>query len=350
MNLDFWKNRRVLVTGHTGFKGSWLSLWLQSLGADVIGYSLLPPTEPNLFDLAGVQNGIVSIFGDVTVLNHLRRSVREHQPDIVFHMAAQALVRRSFAQPRETYETNVMGTVNVLEAARGRDELRVLVNVTSDKCYENREWERGYREGDALGGSDPYSSSKGAAELVTDAYRRSFFAGPEATRIVSARAGNVIGGGDWSEDRLVPDLIKAVLAGATLRVRNPTAVRPWQHVLNPLSGYLVLAQAAWEDPAIAGAWNFGPPDDDARQVGWVVEQLAARWPGGVHWERDEGDAPHEAHYLKLDSSHARSSLGWQPAWSLEPALDATVSWYRSYADSGDLRALTLAQIGEFSAV
>ncbi|HLW95895.1 MAG TPA: CDP-glucose 4,6-dehydratase [Solirubrobacteraceae bacterium] len=352
MGVDpgFWRGRRVLLTGHTGFKGSWLSLWLQELGAQVVGLSVDIPTSPSLYELAGLERSMEWIRADVRDHDAVRAAIDRAAPEIVIHMAAQALVRRSFAQPRETYETNVMGTVNVLEAARGRDELRVLVNVTSDKCYENREWERGYREGDALGGSDPYSSSKGAAELVTDAYRRSFFAGPEATRIVSARAGNVIGGGDWSEDRLVPDLIKAVLAGATLRVRNPTAVRPWQHVLNPLSGYLVLAQAAWEDPAIAGAWNFGPPDDDARQVGWVVEQLAARWPGGVHWERDEGDAPHEAHYLKLDSSHARSSLGWQPAWSLEPALDATVSWYRSYADSGDLRALTLAQIGEFSAV
>ena len=259
-------------------------------------------------------------------------------------MAAQALVRRSFAAPRQTYETNVMGTVNVLEAARAAEGVRAVVNVTSDKCYENREWEWGYREDEPMGGFDPYSSSKGCAELVTSAFRRSFFSEPGGPRLASARAGNVIGGGDWAEDRLLPDLMRAVLDGRPARVRNPNAIRPWQHVLNPLSGYLVLAQALWESPEHARAWNFGPPEEDARSVGWIVRQVAELWPRELRWEEDAGPHPHEARYLKLDSSLARERLGWQPPMSLQRALAATVDWYRELGDGGDMRALTIGQI------
>jgi CDP-glucose 4,6-dehydratase len=344
----FWRGRRVLVTGHTGFKGSWLALWLQELGAEVTGFSDSVPTEPSLFELARVGAGLRDLRGDVRDAAAVQDAVAG--AEVVLHLAAQPLVRRSYQDPRETFEVNVMGTVNVLEAVRAEPGVRVVVNVTSDKCYENREWEWAYREDEPMGGKDPYSASKGAAELVTAAYRRSFFAGPAGPRLASARAGNVIGGGDWGEDRLLPDVVRATLAGRPVAVRNPASVRPWQHVLNPLSGYLALARALWDEPAHAGAWNFGPSEDEARPVRWVLERLAARWEGSLTWSHDDGEHPPEAHYLKIDSSRARARLGWQPGWSLEQALDSIVDWYASLATGADMRTVTLEQIGAFEGV
>jgi CDP-glucose 4,6-dehydratase len=351
MNLEFWKNRRVLVTGHTGFKGSWLSLWLQSLGADVIGYSLSPPTEPNLFDLAGVQNGIVSIFGDVTVLNHLRRSVREHQPEIVFHLAAQALVRRSYIDPIGTYATNVQGTVNVLEAIREVSSIKAAVIITSDKCYENREDSRAYRETDRLGGSDPYSNSKACAEFVTAAYSKSFFTGAGGritVGVATARAGNVIGGGDWATDRLIPDVMRATLTGGELLIRNPNAVRPWQHVLEPLSGYLLLAERVYEDPArFSQSWNFGPDESENVPVSEVLERVRKLWGTDLSWRLDESSQPHEAKYLRLDCTKAKAELGWKPRVNLDSALLATVKWYKAFQSHQDVRSLVLEQIHSY---
>jgi CDP-glucose 4,6-dehydratase len=347
---EFWRGRRVLLTGHTGFKGSWLSLWLQSLGAEVVGLSVDVPTEPSLHRLAGLDASMEGISADIRDFDALRGALARSRPDVVIHMAAQSLVRRSFAQPRETYETNVMGTVNLFEAVRLGGGVRVLVNVTSDKCYENREWEWGYREQEPMGGHDPYSNSKGCAELITAAYRRSFFeASDEGPRLASARAGNVIGGGDWSEDRLIPDLMRAVMAGEKLMLRNPAAVRPWQHVLNPLSGYLILAQALWDDAAYADGWNFGPSDEEAQRVDWIVERVADRWPSEVRWERDSRPQSHEAQHLKLDSARARSRLGWRPRWQLPECIDALVEWYAAYADGADVHALSLAQLDRFAA-
>jgi CDP-glucose 4,6-dehydratase len=343
----FWRGRRVLVTGHTGFKGSWLSLWLQSLGAEVTGFSDGVPTQPSLYELARVGAGMESVVGDVRDAAAVAAALAGCKPEVVIHMAAQPLVRRSFAEPRATYETNVMGTVNLLEAVRLDGGVRAVVNVTTDKCYENREWEWGYREDEAMGGHDPYSSSKGAAELVTSAYRRSFFSDPEGPRLASARAGNVIGGGDWGEDRLVPDLMRAALAGETAQVRNPNSIRPWQHVVNPLSGYLVLSQAIWESPRHAGGWNFGPPDEEARPVGWLIERLASLWPERVRWAVDDGPHPHEANYLKLDSSRARSRLGWRPLVALDLALAETAAWYRELEAGAEMREVTLRQLELF---
>jgi CDP-glucose 4,6-dehydratase len=344
----FWAGRRVLLTGHTGFKGAWLSLWLQVLGAQVTGFSDGVPTDPSLYELARAGEAMEDVEGDVRDGRAVAAALAAADPEIVIHMAAQSLVRRSFAEPRETYETNVMGTVNVLDAVRSAPgRVRVIVNVTSDKCYENREWEWGYREGEPMGGHDPYSSSKGAAELVTTAFRRSFFSHPAGPRLASARAGNVIGGGDWGEDRLVPDIMRAALAGEEVRIRNPNSIRPWQHVLNPLSGYLVLAQAVWEAPENAEGWNFGPPEQDARPVGWLVERLGELWPGELRSSIDEGPNPHEARYLKLDSSRARGRLGWRPLLGLEEALGATVDWYRELRAGADMRAVTTGQIEAF---
>jgi CDP-glucose 4,6-dehydratase len=341
----FWSGRRVLVTGHSGFKGVWLTLWLQSLGAHVIGLSGPPASVPSLYQLARVERDVDSFDGDIRDVEGVARAVAQSRPEVVLHLAAQALVRRSFEDPRETYEINTMGTVNLLDAVRRHGaDVRAVVVVTSDKCYENREWEWGYREDDPMGGHDPYSSSKGAAELVTSAYRRSFFSAPAGPRIASARAGNVIGGGDFGRDRLVPDLMRAALAGEPLRLRNPQAVRPWQHVLNPLSGYLLLAQALWASAEHACAWNFGPPEHDARSVAWIVERLAELWPGGLQWSVDEGPHPHEARYLKLDSSRARSRLGWRPPVALADALASIVEWYGALREGSDMRSLTSAQI------
>ena len=352
---DFWRDRRVLLTGHTGFKGSWMALWLQSLGASVTGFALDVPTEPSLYKLARAHEGMDDVAGDVRDHDAIAAAVAHADPEVVIHMAAQSLVRRSFAQPLDTYATNVMGTVNVLDAVRLHGAgVRAIVNVTSDKCYENREWEWGYREEEPMGGHDPYSSSKGCAELVTAAFRRSFFAAEESAggdapgrhgaRLASARAGNVIGGGDWGEDRLLPDLMRAALAHEPARVRNPNSIRPWQHVLNPLSGYLVLAQALWESAEHARGWNFGPPEGDARPVGWLVERVSELWSGELRWSIDDGPHPHEARYLKLDSARARTHLGWRPLLDLDAALEATVDWYEQLRAGADMRAVTIGQI------
>jgi CDP-glucose 4,6-dehydratase len=362
LDVSFWRGRRVLLTGHTGFKGAWLSLWLQSLGAEVTGISLgEPQSEPSLYELARVGEGMASsVVCDIRDAVALERELARASPEVVIHMAAQSLVRRSFASPRETYETNVIGTVNLLEAVRLCEGVRAVVVVTSDKCYENREQKGGYREEDKLGGHDPYSSSKAAAELVTSAYRRSFFSAEDAPRVATARAGNVIGGGDWGEDRLIPDLMRAAVVGSEgvapswgkgepLRLRNPSAVRPWQHVLCPLSGYLLLAQALCESSTYARPWNFGPDPRDARTVEWVVRQVSALWPGGVPWEIDRGEHPHEAPLLELDSSQVRSQLGWFPPLDLEAGLKATVDWYMVWREGQDIRELTLEQVAELMA-
>lgn len=361
MNPTFWRDRRVLLTGHTGFKGAWLSLWLQSLDARVTGYSLAPPSNPSLFELARVAQNMESVTGDVRDLDTLTRRLAESRAEIVIHMAAQSLVRRSYANPVETYATNVMGTVNVLEAVRRAEHVRAVVVVTSDKCYENREWVWGYRESDPMGGHDPYSNSKGCAELVTAAYRKSFFevdGERPSARIASARAGNVIGGGDWAEDRLLPDVFRALLEGRAVAVRNPAATRPWQHTLEPLSGYLLLAERLCADDGAryADGWNFGPREEDARPVAWVVGRVGELWkPDGSGratdaevWTRDErGGHPHEARYLKLDCSKARQELGWRPRWSLEEGLRATVEWYRAYGRGADVRSVVLNQISSY---
>lgn len=349
----FWRDRTVFITGHTGFMGGWLALWLQQLGAKVVGYALPPPTVPNLFEVARVADGMTSLQGDIRDLPHLRSALADCRPEIVFHLAAQSLVRHSYADPLETYATNVMGTAHVLEAVRGISSVRAVLCVTSDKCYENREWLWGYREDEAMGGFDPYSSSKGCAELVIAAYRRSYFHparyAEHGVSIASARVGNVIGGGDWAEDRLVPDVIRALSVRQPINVRNPQAIRPWQHVLEPVAGYLLLARMLLGETgsAFAEGWNLGPGEDDVWSVSRLVERLAALWGDGPGWERDSGDHPHEAQCLKLDCAKARTRLGWAPRWALERGLQATVDWYRAYRDGADMRALTLAQIEQF---
>lgn len=353
INKDFWKGKRVLITGHTGFKGSWLSLWLQAEGAQVVGYALAPPTNPSLFEAAKVGKGMTSVIGDIRDLAKLQTVFTEYQPEIVVHMAAQPLVRHSYIEPVETYSTNVMGTVNLFEAVRSTDSVRAVVNVTSDKCYENREWVWGYRENDAMGGYDPYSNSKGCAELVTAGYRNSYFHpdtyATHGVAVASVRAGNVIGGGDWAEDRLIPDIMRTITQGKPVKIRNPHAIRPWQYVLEPLAGYLLLAQKLYkEGTACAEGWNFGPNDEDAKSVQWITDRLTRSWGGNASWQLDEGDHPHEAHYLKLDCSKAKIRLGWQPKWHLEDALDAISYWYRAYQDGQDMSDITLHQIEVFS--
>jgi len=340
----FWRGRRVLVTGHTGFKGAWLVLWLHALGAEVTGFSRPPHTDPSLFALARLDELCDSRTGDVRDPQAVAAAVEAADAEVVLHLAAQALVRRSFREPRETYEVNVMGTVNVLDAVRRHGGAKAIVSVTSDKCYENRGWEWGYRESDALGGHDPYSSSKACQELVSAAFRRSFDA-PLAT----ARAGNVIGGGDWGEDRLLPDVLRGALAGEPIAIRRPDAVRPWQHVLNPIGGYLVLAEQLATQTGVAAAFNFGPADEDVRPVRWVVEQLTALWPDPLDWRVDEGPHPHEAATLRLDSSRARQALGWGPRWDLEAGLAATVRWHLAVRDGADARATSLEQIAAYGA-
>jgi len=349
VNADFWRRKRVLLTGHTGFKGSWLSLWLNSLGAQVRGLALQPPTSPNLFNVARVDSCVESRIGDIRNFETVLDCVVDFQPEIVIHMAAQPLVRVSYEDPITTYATNVMGTVHILEAARRVGSVRCIVNVTTDKCYENKDWVWGYREDEPMGGFDPYSSSKGCAELVTSAYRRSFYE-PGKIAIASARAGNVIGGGDWAADRLVPDLLRAFQQSKSAAIRNPHAVRPWQHVLEPLSAYLILAERLWNDgQKIAGAWNFGPADDDARSVEWIADRLRALWGEGADWKRDTETHPHEANYLKLDISKAKSRLGWFPKWSLDVTLNNIVHWHKMWMNSGDMQAFCLKQINEHSA-
>lgn len=346
----FWRGKRVFLTGHTGFKGSWMSLWLQQMGAELTGFALAPPTDPALFEQAAVAAGMTSVIGDIRDGDALGAAMAAAEPEIVIHMAAQPLVRASYDDPVGTYATNVMGTVHLLEGVRRARACRAGVIVTTDKCYENREWAWGYREDEAMGGHDPYSNSKGCAELVTSAYRRSFFGAEGAAAIGSGRAGNVIGGGDWATDRLIPDILRAVAAGEPVLIRNPLAIRPWQHVLEPVAGYLVLAQALWErGDAAATAWNFGPRDDDARPVQWIVERMCALWGDGAGWTHDASVQPHEARYLKLDISRAAEGLRWQPAWRLEEALERIVAWHRAWIAGGDMRAHCVAEIDAYAA-
>jgi CDP-glucose 4,6-dehydratase len=345
----FWANKRVFLTGHTGFKGSWTALWLQQMGAQVTGFALSPPTSPALFDVARVAEGMTSVIGDIRDRDLLAQTLLDADPEIVIHMAAQPLVRASYDDPVGTYATNVMGTVHLLEAIRQAPSVRAGVIVTTDKCYENREWVWGYREDEAMGGHDPYSNSKGCAELVTSAYRRSFFDGATGKAIATGRAGNVIGGGDWAADRLIPDILRAIDRGEKVLIRNPLAIRPWQHVLEPVGGYLVLAQTLWNDAAgAAQAWNFGPRDDDARPVQWIVERMCSLWGDGAGWTHDESTQPHEARYLKLDISKARDGLGWVPRWSLAEALRSIVAWHRDWALGADMHHHCLSEIVRFA--
>lgn len=349
MNAAFWRGRRVFLTGHTGFKGGWLSLWLAELGAEVHGYALAPPTEPNFFTVSALEKRLASsVIADIRDAQTLERAMQAARPEVVLHLAAQPLVRHSYTEPVETYSVNVMGTINLLEAVRKSPGVRAVVNVTTDKCYENREWVWPYRENEALGGFDPYSSSKACSELATAAWRRSFL-DAAGVRLASARAGNVIGGGDWAADRLVPDFLRALDGGRPLVVRSPLATRPWQHVLEPLSGYLALAEKLCADGGdCAEAWNFGPDEADARPVQWIVETLCARVPGAA-WQRDAAPQPHEAHTLRLDSAKAHARLGWRPRWNLSRALEATLDWHQAWKAGTDMAGFSLRQIRAYAA-
>lgn len=354
VNPAFWRGRRVFLTGHTGFKGAWLSIWLDRLGAALSGMSLPPPTSPSLFESAELAQVVATSFADIRDHRVLAETMCAAQPEVVFHLAAQSLVRVGYQDPVGTYGVNVMGTVHLLEAVRSCPSIRAVVIVTSDKCYANMEWPWGYRENEPMGGHDPYSNSKGCAELVVSAYRSSFFNqanfSTHRVAVASARAGNVIGGGDWAGDRLVPDFIRAMEAGELLRIRSPKAIRPWQHVLEPLSGYLILAQRLVEDgPRFADAWNFGPSDQEARPVEWLVEELNSLWGGGARWLPDEGGHPHEANHLKLDSSKAQAQLGWSPHWNLPETLAYIVDWHRAYRVGGDAHRICLDQISAYEA-
>jgi len=351
IDRKFWEKKKVFLTGHTGFKGSWLCLWLHALGAEVTGYALDPPTDPSLYELSGTASLVNTITADVRDGKKLVSAVKEAAPEIVFHMAAQSLVGESYRNPVETYSTNVLGTVNFLEAVRNCESIRAVINVTSDKCYENKEWVWGYRENEPLGGYDPYSSSKACAELVTSAYRNSFFDTENyhthGVGVASARAGNVIGGGDWANDRLIPDAVRALLKGERIIVRNPTAFRPWQHVLEPLGGYLSLAQKLVENPGrYAGAWNFGP-GEDAKPVEWVVRTLCEKWGHHASYEIDRTAHPHEARHLRLDCSKAKAELAWHPRWNLERAIDTVIEWTQAYREGKDITKICLAQIEEY---
>jgi CDP-glucose 4,6-dehydratase len=348
VNPAFWKGKKVFITGHTGFKGGWLSLWLQEMGAFVKGYALEPNTFPNLFTQANVAHNMHSEIGDITDLNHITESMNAFNPEVLIHMAAQPLVRLSYQEPVLTYATNVMGTVNVLEAARMCSNLKVIVSVTTDKCYENKEWAWGYRENEPMGGHDPYSSSKGCAELVTAAYRKSFFNDENSAFLASARAGNVIGGGDWSADRLIPDILRAFEKKEPVIVRNPMSTRPWQHVLEPISGYLVLAQHLFEEGSnIAEGWNFGPKDEDCKPVSWILDKMVTNWGKGASWELDKNNNPHEAGYLKLDCSKAAMRLNWFPKWNLEYTLESIINWHQHYLAQKNIQEQCLLEIAKY---
>ena len=348
VNPEFWKGKRVFLTGHSGFKGSWTSLWLQYLGANVKGYSLEPPTKPSLFKEANVAENMISEFENINDLSTLKSSMKSFNPEILIHMAAQPLVRLSYKDPIETYMTNVIGTANVLESARLCSNLKAIVSITTDKCYENKEWSWGYRENEPMGGHDPYSSSKGCAELVTSAYRRSFFNTNDSAFLASARAGNVIAGGDWASDRLIPDILKAFEKGESVSVRNPLSTRPWQHVLEPISGYLVLAEMLFtEGEAFAEGWNFGPKDEDCKSVGWILEKMTQKWGKGAHWKLDDKNNPHEAGFLKLDCSKAAQKLHWLPQWDLDSTLDLIVNWHQSWLSEKNMKQQCLQEINNY---
>lgn len=344
----FWQGKRVLLTGHTGFKGGWLSLWLQSMEAVIQGMALPPPTHPSLFEVARVAGGLKHGLVDIRNFDAIKAQMDEFQPEIIFHLAAQPLVRLSYQQPVDTYATNVMGTVHILEAARHIPSLKAIVNVTTDKCYENREWSWGYREIEPMGGHDPYSSSKGCSELISSAYRQSFLQ-EAGIAIATARAGNVIGGGDWAVDRLVPDILRSLGRKEPVLIRNPHAIRPWQHVLEPLSGYLLLAQQLVEHGhAYAESWNFGPNDEDARPVQWIVEHMCNEWGHGASWEMQPGNHPHEANYLKLDISKSKHRLRWAPRWGLERSLGSIMEWHQSWLAGKDMRSVCVQHIKEYA--
>jgi len=347
IDQGFWQGKRVFLTGHTGFKGSWLSLWLASLGSEVKGYSLHPPTSPSLFNEAKVGKVIDSQIGDIRDQDALHKSMLEFNPDILIHMAAQPLVRYSYNEPIETYEVNVIGTAKVLEVARNCPNLKAIVNITTDKCYENDERSQGYKENDPMGGYDPYSSSKGCAELVASAYRRSFLQ-DQGIGVASVRAGNVIGGGDWADDRLIPDILRSFEKNEAVVIRNPKATRPWQHVLEPLSGYLILAQKLYEDQKeYAEGWNFGPNEQDVKPVDWILDKMISKWPNSS-WELDQNSNPHEADFLKLDIVKAESKLGWQPVWELSHTLEKIIDWHRAWLDKEDIQVICLAEIEEYT--
>ena len=349
----FWRGKKVFITGHTGFKGSWLCLWLYLLKADITGFALKPPTNPNLFGLCKIDKLTTSITSDVRDYKSLAKAIKAVRPDIIIHMAAQSLVRESYKNPVDTYSINVMGTVNLFEAVRNTDGVKAVINVTTDKCYENREWFWGYRENEPMGGYDPYSNSKACSELITSAYRNSFFNpknyNSHGVGIASVRSGNVIGGGDWSADRLMPDCVRALLDKKRIVLRNPNAVRPWQHVLEPLSGYLLLAQKLYNNgPKYSEGWNFGPDEGDAKPVEWIVKKICEKWGQNASYKIDKGEHPHEAHYLKLDCSKAKEKLGWYPRWNLEKAIDSVIEWTQAYQENKDVIKACLKQIEEYS--
>ncbi len=348
----FWKGKKVLVTGHTGFKGSWLSLWLSLLGAEVTGYALKPPTKPSLFKLCGIDKVMNSVAGDITDLVSLKKLVISIRPEIVIHLAAQSLVRESYLDPLNTYNTNVTGLVNLFEAVRACDNIRAVINVTTDKCYANNYSNKPFKENEALGGFDPYSNSKACSELITSSYRSSFFNPDDYKKhgvaIATARAGNVIGGGDWAKDRLIPDFVRSILSGRMIHIRNPQAIRPWQYVLDPLNGYLMLAENLYKfGPKYGEAWNFGPDFKEARDVEWVVKKLCKKWGDGAKYKIDRGKHPHEAPYLRLDCMKAKRKLGWVPKWDLETGLDKIIDWTKAYAEKDDLRQISYSQIEGF---
>ncbi len=350
-SLNFWKNKKILVTGHTGFKGSWLSLWLQSLGAEVIGLALNPPTQPNLFSVADISKNMTSIIGNINDFELMKNIQIKYQPEIIFHLAAQSLVRFSYNNPIETYSTNVMGTVNLLESIRQtRSAVKAVIIVTSDKCYENREWLRPYKEHDTLGGHDPYSNSKACAELVTAAFRKSYYHSRQNSfhlGVATVRAGNVIGGGDWAQDRLIPDIVRSLNKNEEIIIRYPHALRPWQHVLEPLRGYLQLAEKIYHNPFdYDESWNFGPDDLDVKSVIWIVEKIIQMWRLPFSWRINPGEF-HEAGYLKLDNTKAKTRLGWQPQWNIEKTLQETIRWYQAYLTGANMQEETLSQIKNF---
>jgi len=345
IDAAFWKDKRVFVTGHTGFKGSWLCFLLNELGAQVTGYAMEPPTDPSLFTLCGVEKAMISIIGDVRNLNSLRKAIEESQPEFLIHMAAQPIVRTSYKDPVGTYSTNVMGTVNLLECARTVSCIRSILNVTTDKVYENKEWAWGYRENEVLDGYDPYSNSKSCSELVTRSYVRAFFS-EMGIPVSTARAGNVIGGGDFADDRIFPDCIRAAMKGQPIIVRNPYSTRPYQHVLDPLTAYLLILQRQYEDGALAGEYNIGPDDVGCVETGTLVDLICREWPAPLTWENKHDGGPHEAGFLKLDNTKAKRMLGWQPRWGIGEAVQKSVNWYWAYAQGGDIAAVMREQIAE----
>jgi CDP-glucose 4,6-dehydratase len=350
VNKNFWLNKKVFITGHTGFKGSWLALWLNSLGAKITGFSLAPDKFPNLYELTQIDNCINSIIGDIKDSSEIHNALLENQPDVIFHLAAQSIVRKSFQIPIETYATNIMGTVNLLEASSKLKNLKSIIVVTSDKCYQNHEWDWSYRENDMLGGKDPYSSSKACVELISNSFRECFLK-DKGIFLATTRAGNVVGGGDWSEDRLIPDILKNIENNNTIKIRNPNSIRPWQHVLEPLSGYITLAEKLYIDGNnYSQAWNFGPKEDDAKSVKWIVENIIKKFEQKIKWENEEfkNNEQQEAKILKLDSSKSRNLLGWHPLWNIDYALDKTLEWNKAYLDNEDMKLFTMKQINEYN--